>query len=145
MRACMSREDWYDHIESVPVTGNQLGRIIAEYRRLGLGGAEDRAGRLAITAALAGTGELDSTRDLTQGQAGRVVHALLGCPDQASLYAAAGLGADRQAAGEPDRDGISLGKAIILAIAVIIDAWHKPNASTGAQNFAAHPAAPTRS
>lgn len=75
-RPRMSLADWHACIESAPLTDNQLGRIMAEWARLGLAADDDRAERLSITAALAGVDNLGSTLELTQGQAGRVVRAL---------------------------------------------------------------------
>lgn len=41
----MTREEWYAFIESAPATGNQRGRIMAEFERLGVA---SRAQRLTI-------------------------------------------------------------------------------------------------
>lgn len=72
-RARMSQAAWREYLESVPLTDNQRSRIVCHLDRLGV---HDRAERLRITATLAGVGSLDSTKHLTQGQAGRVVRLL---------------------------------------------------------------------
>ena len=65
-----------------PCTPNQWGRVRREFERLGLAdldGAE-LGTRLLLTGQLAGRGAaVSSTRDLTAGEAGRVVRLLAGC------------------------------------------------------------------
>lgn len=74
-------------IEVEPLTVNQLGRIHREFDRLGFGRG-DRAARLRATATLAGVpGRLASTKDLTEGEAGRVVRLLVGCRTAGELCA----------------------------------------------------------
>ena len=68
-----------------PLTVNQLGRIHAEFGRLGFGRA-DRPERLRITAKLAESGPIRSTKDLTMGEAGRAVNALRRCRTAGDLY-----------------------------------------------------------
>lgn len=74
-------------LETAPLTVNQLGAIHGEFRRLGYRDPWDRAARLAVTAALADSGPIDSTKELTEGQAGRVVGALRACATPAALAA----------------------------------------------------------
>ena len=86
--AQMTRDEWRALAESVPATPNQVGAIRREFRRLGFGPA-DRAERLRITGQLAqADGQLATTKDLTMGQAGRVVGALTGCRSLPDLHAA---------------------------------------------------------
>lgn len=68
-----------------PLTATQLGAVHGEFERLGFG-REDRADRLAISAALAGyPGELESTKDLTMGEAGKLIGILRECEDITDL------------------------------------------------------------
>jgi len=74
-------------LESEPLTLAQLGAIHGEFRRLGYRDPWDRAERLAVTATLARSGPVTTTKALTEGQAGRVVAALRACPTPAALAA----------------------------------------------------------
>lgn len=65
-------------------TVNQCGAIIRECARLGI---TDRAERIALCATLTGLDTLDSTRDLTEGQAGRLVKLLAGLDQPGALVA----------------------------------------------------------
>lgn len=70
-----------------PLTATQLGAVHGEFERLGAGSG-DRHNRLIISALLAEyPGELESTKDLTMGQAGRLIGALRGCGTAADLVA----------------------------------------------------------
>lgn len=72
-----------------PLTLNQLGTVHKEFVRLGWPLA-DRAGRLALSAILAEyPGKLASTKDLTMGEAGRLIGALRSCRSRADLPALA--------------------------------------------------------
>lgn len=73
-------------LDTDPLTINQLGRIHQEFARLGFGPA-DRAERLRLTAELARSGPLESTKDLSMGEAGRAIGALLRCLTTDDLYA----------------------------------------------------------
>lgn len=91
------------HVQATtPATPNQVGAIRRECERLGFTEAE-RAGRLAICAALAGLEQLGSTADLTMGQAGQLLRALLDLGDRDELRAAAGI-ADEHLGDEADED-----------------------------------------
>jgi hypothetical protein len=69
-----------------PLTSNQLGHVHREFGRLGFTEA-DRAERLRITATLARVpGQLASTKNLTMGQAGRVVGLMATCRTVRDLY-----------------------------------------------------------
>lgn len=72
-------------LDTDPLTLNQLGRIHAEFARLGFR-PRDRAERLRITAVLAESGPIGSTKDLTMGEAGRAVNALTRCLTTDDLY-----------------------------------------------------------
>lgn len=78
-------------LDTEPLTANQLGRIMAEFDRLGLYSRKyHRAERLRLTAILAGyPSELETTKDLTMGEAGRVVRSLIECGTLPELYAIA--------------------------------------------------------
>lgn len=82
-------EEYRARLAVEPLTLNQLGAIHREFERLRYD-PYDRAGRLEISAILAGyPGELATTKDLTMGEAGRLVGALRSCRNLADLYAAA--------------------------------------------------------
>jgi hypothetical protein len=68
-------EDWHEVLASEPTTSNQRGAIMREFGRLGFG-EDDRAARLAASAALLELDELDTTSDLTMGQAGQLIRVL---------------------------------------------------------------------
>ncbi len=90
-----------------PCTPNQWGRVRREFERLGLAdldGAQLEA-RLLLTGQLAGRGAaVSSTRDLTAGEAGRVVRLLAGCRtlSDAEALADPGPGAGRAEDPAPD-------------------------------------------
>src|SRR6266516_3778955 len=69
-----------------PLTEAQLGAIHGEFRRLGFHVRYDRPERLRLTAELAGTPVVDTTNDLTMGEAGRVIRALRGGRTIAEVY-----------------------------------------------------------
>lgn len=76
-------------LDTDPLTLRQLGRIHAEFVRLGFHERSERAERLRLTAIIARSGPIGSTKDLTMGQAGRAIGALTGCRTDAELYALA--------------------------------------------------------
>jgi hypothetical protein len=73
-------------LDTDPLTSNQLGRIHHEFARLGFGRAADRPERLRLTAELAGSGPIESTNDLSRGEAGRAIGALGRCLTTDDLY-----------------------------------------------------------
>lgn len=83
-----------------PLTLTQLGAIHGEWRRLGLC---DRAERLQLSAAIARTAAIGSTKDLTLGEAGRLVGQLRRCATLADARALAGL---RPVAGSAGGSGL---------------------------------------
>ncbi|MGH3283602.1 MAG: hypothetical protein ACRDPD_02760 [Streptosporangiaceae bacterium] len=85
----MTLDEWHAVLERGPLTGNQLGRIHAEFRRLGFHVDRDRGERLWLTGELSGAGPIGSTRELTMGEAGRMVGILTGCRSVRELYALA--------------------------------------------------------
>ncbi len=122
----MKLSEWHRVLETQPATANQVGVIRREFERLGLG-ADGRAERLAISAVLLGFGGLDSTRDLTMGDAGRLYRMLLGFRDRDELASAVSLSGEDQA-GELAReelasDGVSLGDAFLRGMTVAFAAW----------------------
>ncbi len=82
----MTRDEWNAVLATEPATRNQVGAIHREFERLGFG-EKDRAARLAISAAMLEFDSLGSIRDLTMGEAGRLVHMLLGTGDRGELPA----------------------------------------------------------
>ena len=109
----MNREAWYAYIESSPATPNQVGRIMRECDRLAL---VDRTERLAVCAVLLGLDDLGSTKELSQGKAGRLVNILLHTASRAELPDVTGEPQDAdgdQIDGQGDDDaGISVAEAI---------------------------------
>lgn len=81
----MNRDEWNDLMATERITRNQRGAIMREFDRLGFHYKRDRADRLAVCAALLGIDGLDSTDDLTQGQAGQLVNALQRTATRAEL------------------------------------------------------------
>lgn len=72
--------DYRARLAIEPLTLKQLGAIHREFARLGFDHLADRDERLDVTAELAGIDwELSSTKELTMGEAGRVVGALREC------------------------------------------------------------------
>jgi hypothetical protein len=67
-----------DRLDTEPLTLTQLGAIHGEFRRLGYRAA-DRTDRLRVTERLARSGPIETTRDLTMGEAGRTIRALREC------------------------------------------------------------------
>lgn len=82
----MNQDEYRAHLAEAPATPNQVGAIHRQAARLGL---TDRAARLAVCAELLGLGSLGSTRDLSQGDAGRLVGILSRARGRADLPGAA--------------------------------------------------------
>jgi hypothetical protein len=76
-------------LDREPLTRNQLGAIHREFDRLGFHVTADRDERLRLTAVLARSGPIGTTKDLAMGEAGRVVGILTGCQTARELYAIA--------------------------------------------------------
>jgi len=108
----MKLDEWHAVLETEPATPNQVGAIMAEFRRLGFAGRYDRTERLAASAALLELGELDSMRDLVMGDAGRLLRMLQRFRDRAGLNAA--VVAARSPAVLPR--GMSFREVVLLAI-----------------------------
>jgi hypothetical protein len=103
-RHAMTWAQWCAHAEATPATPAQVHLVHRHFRRLGFGGWHaHRAERLELTARILGLPRLDSTTDLTAGQAGRLLGVLRGIGTRRELYAeirrAAGDGQGQ--AGEP--------------------------------------------
>ncbi len=84
-----TQAEYRARLDVEPLTWNQLGGIHREFARLGFRDPADRAERLRLTAALAWSEPITSTKDLTIGEAGRAIRALIGCRTAAELYALA--------------------------------------------------------
>lgn len=72
-----------ERLASTPVTRAQVGAILGEYEKRMRINRRDQ--RLAISAALLGLDDLNSTWDLTMGQAGKLLHMLRATKDRAEL------------------------------------------------------------
>ncbi len=92
----MTRDEYLDVLASEPATAMQVGAIHGEFRRLGYA-PRDRDQRLAGSAAMLGLGQLASTRDLTMGEAGRLLRLLMDCPDRAAQQRLAASASRREA------------------------------------------------
>ena len=110
-------------LETEPATRKQVGVVRRELQRLGFAGG-DRAERLAACAALVGRDELDSTRDLTKGQAGQLYRWLLDVRDRGDLDAAVAAGAPAAPAGEDlAAGGVRLADAVVQVMPVVVALW----------------------
>jgi hypothetical protein len=77
-------------LDTDPLTLNQLGSIHREFARLGFDEREHRAERLRMTAVIGqAPDDIDSTKDLLMGEAGRAIRVLRGCRTADDLYAIA--------------------------------------------------------
>ena len=83
----MHLEQWRAVQTTEPATMNQAGKIHREFGRLG-SGEDDRSERLAICARMPDLVGLRSLRDLTMGEAGRLINALPRVRDRAQLIQA---------------------------------------------------------
>ena len=107
-----------------PATARQAGALAGRFAGLGV---TDRAERLAVCAALLGLDGLATSRDLTVGQAGRLLHALGDCQDRAELpdvtggQAEGATPAQARPSGGPARP-----VAILAALGAALCAWQVP-------------------
>lgn len=99
-----------------PLTPNQLGAAHREFERLGFRELADRADRLRVTADLLGLPGVATFKDLTMGQAGRLVGTLRRCRTPADLYALADQAPAPEPAGPSLVDAIA---AFALALAYL--------------------------
>ena len=115
----MTRDEWQAVLETEPATANQVGAIRGQFERLGFTDT-DRAERLAICAALLGREDLNSTADLTMGEAGKLYRVLLGFRNRDELprVIPATIADEHQA----DDDRITLPEAILQIVAMIYTA-----------------------
>ena len=81
----MTRTVTATEVREAAATPNQLGAVMRELHRLDLAHPSWRDCRLAIAAVLAGRGSLASTRDLADGEAGKLVRVLGECRDARDL------------------------------------------------------------
>lgn len=93
-------------LDTDPATRLQVGAVIGAFTQLGL---RDREERLGLSADLLGLDCLGSTRELTKGQAGKLLSIVRAAPDLASLRRTAA--AARRRAGRRDYPGGLLGLA----------------------------------
>jgi hypothetical protein len=101
----VNRDEWNAVLATESATANQLGAIMGEFARLGI---SDRAERLAVCAALLDLDELDTSADLTMGDAGRLLNVLQHTADRAELpdvTALDGDGSDDERTGAGTRAG----------------------------------------
>jgi hypothetical protein len=85
----MSSTSGKTRLDTDPLTLNQLGAIHREFARLGFR-PEHREERLRLTAIIGQVpDEIDSTKDLFMGEAGRSIGVLRGCRTIGELYAIA--------------------------------------------------------
>lgn len=118
----MNRAERLGALATEPATPNQVGAIRGQFRRLGLDRDADRPARLAASAAIAGLDELRSTKNLTEGEAGRLLRTLYGLHDRAGLDATvAAISAERQA---PRRAGPDY-RTLISLLADFFRAWER--------------------
>lgn len=82
----MNRAEYLRMLATEPAAPNQVGAVRVEFRRLGLDG--DRHARLAAAAALLGLDGLNSTNDLSMGQAGHLIKTLRGLAGAGDLAVA---------------------------------------------------------
>lgn len=85
----MDLEQWRAELATRPATVAQLGALHEHFQRLGCL-RSDRGRRLAACAALLGLDDLDTMRQLSQGQAGQLVKTLSRITSPAELAALAG-------------------------------------------------------
>jgi len=78
-----------ERLTAEPLTLTQLGAVHGEWRRLGL---RDRDERLRLSAAIAQAEPIGSTKELTLGEAGRLVGQLRECGSLADARAMASSG-----------------------------------------------------
>jgi hypothetical protein len=119
----VTRDEYLAVLDSEPATLAQRGAVMGECDRLGLA---DRGERLAILAVLLGLDALGSTRDLTMGQAGKIVRALRLARDRAelpSIIERAGGGQGGGANADPG-EFISLADAIDRILLLLLLAVH---------------------
>jgi hypothetical protein len=109
----MNLTDWHGVLATEPATRNQVGAIHGKFRDLGFRPGRDRDDRLAYTAALAGLDQLDSSSQLTQGEAGRVVGQLRECATASEAF-------DRAWPGAPILRPVTLWPETVAALAVAL-------------------------
>lgn len=82
----MTLDEWRQVQATEPATPNQVGALHHEFKRLGYQDNRwDRPARLGAAAALLHLGQLNSTHDLTMGQAGQLLRALRGYRSRTQL------------------------------------------------------------
>jgi hypothetical protein len=80
----MRMEEWHEVLATVPATATQIGAVHGEYRRLGYSD-DDRAAKLAVSAALLDLNGLTSHNELMMGQAGLLLSTLRAIGNRAQL------------------------------------------------------------
>lgn len=124
----MTRDEWIQVLDSEPATPNQRGALMRECERLGLTG---RAERLAVLAGLLGADELDTTGDLTMGQAGQLVGILHRAGGLAELPDVARVDGHQ---GDEHGGQMSIAEAVLTIAALICAAWHGNHSGNGPAN-----------
>lgn len=124
----MRRAEWDVVADATPATVRQVGRVHREFARLGWPVA-DRAGRLAACAVLLGLDRLATSRDLSMGQAGRLIGVLSGLPDLRALSEE--LAAGRAASGREREDGPGVFEVACVVVLVVAAAVRSRRAARG--------------
>jgi len=112
VRRAMTRDEYLSVLECEPATPRQRGAVMGECVRLGL---IRRAERLAVLACLLDVDALDSTAELSMGQAGQLINRLRAANGPADLTGSrddsAGQADDGQGQAAP-AGWVTLGMAI---------------------------------
>jgi len=123
----VNREEWHAVLATESATPTQVGALHGEFRRLGYNEDEDRAERLAVCATLSGLGELETTSDLTMGEAGRLINLLRQTRDAGELAALLPARGEHQGDEVPAVEGgMTLAQALARVIAIALAIWNKP-------------------
>src|SRR5260370_17094040 len=99
----------FDRALDRPATARQAGALHGHFRRLGLADPAWRGARLAVVRALCGAPGILSIRQLTAGEAGRLVRLLSSCRDCRDLVVLVALA--REEVEDAARPGIPYSRA----------------------------------
>ena len=124
----MRRAEWDAVADASPATVRQVGRVHREFARLGWPEA-DRAGRLAACAVLLGLDGLATSRDLSMGQAGRLIRVLSELPDLRALSGE--LAARRAGPGRDREDAPGVFEVACVVVLIVAAAVRSRRAARG--------------